>query len=104
MLLKPAPLSSDHFGFELSNDQRVGGIEESTLGHLTRGQSVRAYDDAADAGFTVVGNGHETVFVQFAEKTDLEGELQYTIFRPAPFQRLPRGVTVSNTEIHVYND
>jgi hypothetical protein len=79
MILKPAPVSTDRFSY--NHVGRTYTAEASDLGREPFG---RVYDDAADAGLTLVAPGGEWQIVCAIDEVnrDREGDIRYWRLKP----------------------
>lgn len=98
MLLKPNPVPSRHF-------TRLAGVLVAEASDLGREPFGRVYDDACDAGLTIVSErtGREVVFYVEREVRDAERELLYHVLLPTPESVRRVGCSPSLT-VHVFND
>lgn len=94
-VLQPTPVSTRQFSFDQTTQTFTA--EVSDLGRDFR--FGRVYDDACDAGLTLVSarSGSQIVFCVEHEERDSEGDLLYWVLRPV--SRQYRHLTV-----RLYND
>ena len=76
MILNPSPISSVHLNYDREKKKFYGELS------LLRKGLGRVYDDACDAGFTIVSKktGKSAVFAIHREKRDKDNDLLYIEF------------------------
>lgn len=97
--LRTKIISSDRFTFK----NRVFVCEASDLGpNFT---FVRIYDDAADAGFTMVSarTGKYANFYLVNTFRDGEGDVTHWLLKPTS-EAIRRNPGLTGTEVHILND